>query len=243
MTSKPQHQMHSSLSSRLTPLALVLGNLLPVVGILAWGWDVASVVIFYWTENLIIGFYNILKMLSRAPTEGKGKSAFMALFFTVHYGGFCAAHGFFVVELFDIQTANPAVGTAGHAAAIPFLGLLGEIVSFILAIAPNYWLWGFAALAVSHGFSWLNHWWVQGERLNQGLDKLMAQPYKRIITMHVVIIFGGMGIQALGSPWPLLLLLISLKVIADITAHLREHQRSWHDLLSWTTQPQLEQRH
>jgi hypothetical protein len=39
----------------VSPVALILGNLVPLVGVLAWGWDAAALVIFYWSENLVVG--------------------------------------------------------------------------------------------------------------------------------------------------------------------------------------------
>ncbi len=43
-------------------VALLVGNLLPIVGVLLWGWDVHSIVTLYWTENLILGAIMLLKM-------------------------------------------------------------------------------------------------------------------------------------------------------------------------------------
>ena len=40
--------------------------------------------------------------------------------------------------------------------------------------------------------------------------------------MHVTIIFGGILVLALGSPLPALVLLIALKIAADVRGHLRE---------------------
>lgn len=46
---------------------LVLANLIPLLGVLAWGWKVFDVVVLYWFENVVIGAINIFKMLSCAP--------------------------------------------------------------------------------------------------------------------------------------------------------------------------------
>ena len=46
----------------LSLLALIGANLIPLVGIFLFDWDVTFIVILYWIENLIAGFYNILKM-------------------------------------------------------------------------------------------------------------------------------------------------------------------------------------
>ena len=83
-------------------IVLVAANLIPLWGVIFWDWDAFNVVLLYWSENIVVGFYNILKMafarVSR-PAEHLGK-LFLIPFFSVHYGGFCAVHGFFVLMLF-----------------------------------------------------------------------------------------------------------------------------------------------
>lgn len=54
----------------------------------------------------------------------------------------------------------------------------------------------------------------------------MGEPYKRIIVMHLTIIFGGFLSMMFGSALPALLLLIFLKVGTDLRGHLREHRPS-----------------
>jgi hypothetical protein len=49
-------------SNRAALVLLVLVNLPPLAGVLAFHWDVAALVVLYWSKNLVIGLYNILKM-------------------------------------------------------------------------------------------------------------------------------------------------------------------------------------
>ena len=43
-------------------IALLIGNLLPIVGVVLWDWDVRSIITLYWSENLILGGIMLLKM-------------------------------------------------------------------------------------------------------------------------------------------------------------------------------------
>ena len=52
---------------------------------------------------------------------------------------------------------------------------------------------------------------------------LMSAPYKRIIVLHLAILFGGWGVLALGSPLPVLVILVVLKTALDLKLHLKEH--------------------
>ena len=45
----------------LSVLSLVGANLVPLLGVLLLDWDAAVIVLLYWTENVVIGFYNILR--------------------------------------------------------------------------------------------------------------------------------------------------------------------------------------
>ena len=41
--------------------SLIGANLIPLVGVLFFGWDAATILVLYWAENLIVGFYSILR--------------------------------------------------------------------------------------------------------------------------------------------------------------------------------------
>ena len=75
----------------------------------------------------------------------------MIPFFMVHYGGFCAVHGFFVLMLFGkkVEMFSPD----GHhlPCFLIFLELLFNVVKQLFAIVPAAFIFAFAALFISHG--------------------------------------------------------------------------------------------
>lgn len=90
-------------------IALIVSNLIPLYGVLFLKWTVFSVLILYWLESAVIGFYNILKMYvagSFAPPFsisgifGLLRKIPLILFFMVHYGGFMLIHGLFIFVIF-----------------------------------------------------------------------------------------------------------------------------------------------
>ncbi|HEX7037109.1 MAG TPA: DUF6498-containing protein [Pseudomonadales bacterium] len=206
---------------RLALAALVGANLLPLVGVLLWGWDVGALVVLYWSENLIIGAYTLVKMLVASPLGG----LFGGVFFLIHYGGFCAVHGMLVLMLAVEQQPHVLEGERWPSFLV-FVQLLIDVVRQVLSIAPSEWLVVFGALAVSHGLSLALNYFAGGEYRGETVKSLMMAPYKRILILHFAIILGGIGVGALGSPLPLLVLLVSLKLVVDVWLHRREHRTS-----------------
>ena len=83
-------------------LALLIANAIPLLGVLFLGWDAFAIVLLYWAENLVIGFYNVLKIAFarvERPSQHLGKFFFIP-FFILHFGGFTAVHGFFILAIF-----------------------------------------------------------------------------------------------------------------------------------------------
>jgi len=206
--------------SEIALAALVLANLVPLFGVLYLDWDVGSLVVLYWSENLVVGAYTILKLLLKA----RGRERFLVLFFTLHYGGFCAIHGFFVLQLTRFAGEN-----WGQAAAVTWPGPLAILQMFVnlaqqvLSSAPREFLLACLALVVSHGVSFVLVYLGQREYAHTTMTELMNAPYRRIAVLHIAIIAGGFLVVQLGSPLGLLVALVALKIGMDIMLHNRSH--------------------
>lgn len=214
------HSGYGGLREHASLAILVLVNLIPLAGVLFFNWDVLGLLVLYWSENLVLGFYTLLKMLVKSPLGGLG----MGLFFTIHYGGFCAGHGMFILVMAGGIDVDPVPGDPWPLFLV-FVQMLVNVVREVLTIAPPEWLYAFAALVVSHGISFILNFLLAAERDELELKQLMAAPYGRIVVLHIAIIAGGMAVMALGQPLPMLVILVLLKIGMDVTLHLREHRK------------------
>ena len=186
-------------------LALIAANLVPLAGVLFFGWDLASVIVLFWAESAVIGFYTALKM----AVVGKLTAVLFVPFFIGHFGGFMAAHFLLIYSLF-VRGAF-ATGQAPGAA---------EALS---AIFRPLWL-SLAALFISHGVSFVDNFLGRREYEGTTMKALMVAPYNRIIVMQLALIFGGWIILLLRSPLPALALFVLLKIVLDFSAHRKEHR-------------------
>ncbi len=210
-TSKPKITLDDL--RRPSALALIAANLIPLYGVLVLRWDVFPLIFLYWVENVIVGVFNVFRMLSTPPYDLKtwiGK-AFIVPFFCVHYGMFTGVHGIFVMVLFG--------GYGDKGAPFPGPDIVADSIRQYALLAPA------AGLFLSHGFSFVWNFLGKGEYKKAGFKALMARPYSRIIVLHLTIIFGGFLVMALESPVLGLLLLLTLKVGFDLGAHIREHKQ------------------
>ena len=65
--------MPSSLQSRLSILYIIALNLLPVWGVLYWGWTPFFVFYLFWMETLIVAFFNAVKIIGCRGVEYEEK--------------------------------------------------------------------------------------------------------------------------------------------------------------------------
>ncbi|MHC4451421.1 MAG: DUF6498-containing protein [Planctomycetota bacterium] len=187
--------------TRLSALALIVANLVPLVGVAAWGWSLGELLAIYWAESAVIGILNVFKMLR----IGGVRAIPLCLFFCVHFGGFMIGHAVFL--------------------GVFFLAGDGGVASILGAVMIQV-----AVLFLSHFISFLVHW-VSGpeKRATSQLERTFAlsrqmfAPYKRIIVMHITILLGGGPILMLGAPQWALYLFVVLKLGVDLAAHVKEH--------------------
>jgi len=183
----------------LTALMLVAANLLPLAGVFYFGWTVYEILLLFWAENLIIGFYTVMRFVTVYRRTGDGSALWLAPFFCVHYGLFTLVHGAFVVAMF-----RPDTHDGGQASGL-WLPLL--------------------ALLASHGASYVMHFIGNREYRDKTARDLMGAPYRRVMILHVTIIAGGFVVTWLGQPIHALALLVVLKIVIDLATHRAEHRR------------------
>jgi len=210
----------------LSYAALIGANLIPIAGTIFFRWDVSFIVLLYWLENLIVGFYNILKMATLKMTDKAGhlQKLFIIPFFCVHYGGFCAIHGVFLTAFFKIGTETLSfTGSGDWWGPLIFLQLLFSVIAKLWASRPPEMIWAVLGLFISHGISFVENYLLGGEYKKKDLRKLMHLPYQRIVVMHIAILASGIFVMQLDSPLPLMIILISLKILFDLYLHKKSH--------------------
>jgi len=188
----------------LSGIALIAANLVPLAGVLFFGWDLPSVLILFWAESAVIAFYTVLKI----AVVGKLLALFEVPFFIGHFGGFMTLHFLFIYTLFVRAGAG---GAAGPGIRMVLSGVFKP-------------LWpALVGLCISHGLSFSSNFIGRREYVGASMASLMTAPYNRIVTMQLVLIFGGWAVLLLKSPVPALALLVLFKTAADFTAHRKEH--------------------
>jgi hypothetical protein len=203
-----QPQLHRGIDAVLA----VASALVIAWGVLALDWPVFFVMALFWFENVVIGGFNVLRMLlSGLRSGGAGILAALAMaaFFTLHYGMFTAVHGVFVVALFGVPELGRDAMNGGLAA--PAL----RMVESLMADRAG-WLAMLAVVAVQ-AVSFVQ--WSMATRASPTpLKELMGAPYGRIMVLHVSLIAGAFLLQALRSPVAGVLLLVALKLAYDLMA-------------------------
>jgi len=203
-------------------ISLIFANVVTIVLAVIGGWDLATVLFVYWAQSIIIGIFSVISLLGadtaalqadlKKPIDERGGSEKISSRFVWFYkymraGFFCLHYGLF---------------HWGYYAFIVESGLFGA-VNFA---DPNLWL--------SCGLFFANHLYShityhhKGPKDYRYVNEQFFTPYRRIIPMHMTIIFGSIVIFTLGvfgitSTLPVLVLFLLLKTYSDITAHLIKH--------------------
>lgn len=198
---------HGAHRLSLSTLALIAANLAPVAGTLFLGWNLGDIMVLYWAESAAIGFFNLLKIV----VIGRWATLLAGPFFLGHFGGFMAVHFLFIYTLF--VEGGTGIDSGG--------GKLSDVAALFASLWPAV-----AALFLSHGLSFVLNFLGRREYRGRRVKDQMAEAYTRIIFMHLVLIFGGGLTLFLGSPTPVLLGVIALKIVFDIRAHRREHRHA-----------------
>jgi uncharacterized protein DUF6498 len=192
--------------SDISTWILLASNIWVLILYLKDGSDLGTILIIYWIQSVIIGFFNFFRILGlkefstegflvngRAVKPTRKTKIQVAWFFAFHYGFFHLIYAIFLISVF-IAPEN--------ARTISLSLILGSAAIFF----------------ANHLFSFFyNRNRDTGE---ENIGQIMFLPYARILPMHLMIIFGVFLKGTIG-----LIIFISMKTIADLTMHIFEHKK------------------
>ncbi len=197
---------------KTSTLTLIFSNLLVIFFAIVDGISANEVLWIYWSQSVIIGIFNFIKMITLKDfsTEGfkQGKKQMQptrataissAVFFLFHYGFFHLVYAVFLGAFSEFSYSS------GNSSGTKYL-MLSAGMFFI-----------------SYLIEFINSRKEESDELpNIGL--IMFAPYARIIPMHLTIILGGF-IGAAGSIFStntnlaVIILFIGIKTVVDLITH------------------------
>lgn len=206
-------------TSRLPLISLIIFNLLPLIGVIQFEWSLLTMMLMYWAESLVIGFFTVLRMALAAkavdnaqsqqiqtPVQHIAMKIFLIPFFCMHFGGFMLGHLIFIFALFSQGSGQIGFNLGGlnilpiKMVALPLAGLFAyHLIVFIFNyIRPKAYYFTNAAAEMMH-------------------------PYPRIIFTHIIILFIGFATAFLPNVSDVLIVavLVITKTALDTYAYLK----------------------
>lgn len=211
-------------------IALIVANLFPLVAFFFFDWSLGETLVLYWQETLVIGGFAVLKSLcalGKTDSEDATPRIFLIPFFCFHFGAFCGIHGFFLLELFELESIDNLSPDQANEWRGPFvfLQMLSNVVLSLQANGGSWWVIGIAMLIVSHGISFVRNYIGRDEFKTATHGTELVKPYGRIALMHICILAVGFVIAIFGSPVILLIPFVMMKTMVDLFFHLLSHQQ------------------
>ena len=230
-------------SSTVSLVALIAVNLLPLIGVLFWGWSLMLILVLYWLESGIVGFINIFKIaLARGGADippvrideagnitvnMRGLTAVgsnlapgcLVPFFVLHYGIFWVVHGIFIFLLPLFAGFGGMRVRRGWLGRLRDDGLRRAAARRARAWAPPAW----RSATLRRSSSTTS---AAASTCAVSPGQQMFSVYGRVVALHLTIVLGASLIAVLGTPVVALAILVAVKILIDVALHLREHARA-----------------
>jgi|ERR1043165_2539872 hypothetical protein len=197
----------------ISGLPVILWNLVPFAGVLFWGWKPESVFVCYAMETVIVGLFNVIKLLvvykyglPPKPDETGVSGLGIIPFFLVHYY-------FFVFVQLSIFFSGVDIPVTGNQAPWPFTGAI-NLGRYLLG--SGVYNSALALFVLTCALSFARDFMLSGRYTRVTMGEQMFEPYPRIFLQQFVVIIGGFIFSITGNGYPVLVIFVLLKIYADL---------------------------
>ncbi len=182
----------------IAAILLVIANIVPVINLLVKGEPVGSILVIYWIQMMIIGFWNIIKLI----VIGRWSALLSAPVFILMYLSIVNIFGLIAGGLLDDQMQ----GTEWHE-------------NFSLW---NFW-WPALMFFATHGLSFYTNFLGRREDETTPWDKQLGQPILRAMPMWIAALAGGFVGSFFNTAAIAVLCVLPVKLVLDLLGHFNEH--------------------
>lgn len=182
--------MDTRSDSRAILLLIILSNLIPLMGVLFYGWDMFGIVFLYWIETAIIGFYNVLRM-TLCANSWREKVLFIP-FFIIHF------YFFIIIQLIFILFAFAPFRIAAGA-QLRSLSAFAQYLTTLEIYARQHLAYGIVSILTSYGAGFYVHDIRHGDARRARVKTLMAAPYLRVFVQQFIAIVGSGAVHFFSS--------------------------------------------
>jgi len=177
---------------------LVVANIVPVIDMMIKGDPVGSILVIYWMQMMIIGFWNIVKLI----VITRWRALLMVPMFVLMYLSIVNIFGIIAGAMLDDQMQ----GTEWHQ-------------HFSLW---NYWVPALLFFA-AHGLSFWENFIGGREYEKIAWDTQMGKPILRAMPMWLAVLFGGIIGGFFNTAAVAVVFVLPVKLALDLLGHFAEH--------------------
>ena len=193
--------------SKVALVSLILANLVPLVGVLYFNWNLATIIFLYWLESLVIGAINVPKLLITANHRG-----YISKFLPNKPG------------------SSPAYDAALAYLIIYFMFALVVYVMMYRIVDMSTLdfkaaLYSFEVFIISHAISFFRNFLRDEEYKRNSVLYQFFAPYKRVLIIAAAVLAGSHLIERYDGALVAVVALIIIKIALDVITHLFEHRK------------------
>ncbi|MDP3696681.1 MAG: DUF6498-containing protein [Candidatus Taylorbacteria bacterium] len=215
-------------------ISIVAVNLMPLIGVIWFGWSSFSILFTYWVQTGIIGYFSLLKIKKVAefsPAElpirvmafavRRSKKAKLVTEIIRDYRG---------VYLFGmVASIIPLIFFTGYASkgVFNFSVFSSSFYITALAVRDSFGIIVFGSLlfVLNHGYSYIVNFVGKKEFLHSNLAIQLSDPIERVGTIWAAVFLGITMLGFIPHLIAILIVLVIFKTMFDVYEHLKEHGR------------------
>lgn len=203
---------------------LILANLPPLFGIIFLGWQTMDILLLFGFEVVVVGFFNIIKLLWVRGTQRAPKylKIIMIPFFVIHFSIFLGVC--YIGILAVLTTYKQIILDYNGVRSIWKFTLKPYFYNQVLN-PSNLLFYTYVLVLISHLTAFSQNFLKGKENIKMTVDSLMRAPYWQVFITQVWVV-GGAAI-ILEYRWSLAWLSFSvlIKMAIDFYLRYREHYK------------------